>query len=397
MSTELRRISKQVGGINIACVSDIHLESKRTPTELIISNLNAYLTNDRVFNGLDVLFIAGDVFDDNIPLSRVGSTAVMSWIHRLILLSIKHKVCVRVLEGTPSHDRAQSKHFITERDNVYNAVGVRADVEYMDTLSVEPLVFSHRSLNVLYVPDEWGPAQSTLEQVDELMRSRGLTQFDLAIMHGTFDFQNPIIAHHSGVHKSEEYSKRAKLIFIGHEHTARTLGNIIAQGSFDRLEHGQEQPKGYVRVKILDDDSYVAHRVINKTAAVYKTIICKSDDIEAMYEQVHALANSHECDAHLCIETHKASPMAQSLTYFEKNYPQHTWKLSLKDPKGVPKAVVGAALTQIPTSLILNEHTLLDLCEQQARAVSVADADISSVLAIITQAMQADKPSKGVS
>jgi len=391
MSTEYSRQPKHDGYIHVACVSDIHLESKRTPTDLIIRNLNTYLTNDRVFKDLDVLFLAGDVFDNNIALSRPHCTSVMSWMQHLILLSIKHKVCVRVLEGTPSHDRAQSRHFITKRDDIYHAVGVRADIEYFDTLSVEALVFTNRTLQVLYVPDEWGPAQSTLEQVDELMHSRGLNRFDLAVMHGTFDFQNPIIAHHAGTHKSEEYSKRAKLIFIGHEHTARTQGNIIAQGSFDRLEHGQEQPKGYIRVKILEDDSYIAQRVVNKTAAVFKTIICKSDDVEAMYEDVHATARSLEDGSHVCIETFKSSAMAQSLTYFERNYPQHVWKLSLKDSKASKEILADATLTQIPSSIVLNEHTLLGLCEQQAKFKCVADGDIAGVLDIIKQVMQTSK------
>ncbi len=373
--------------LSAGCVSDIHLGHKKTRTADIISNLDTYLTNDKVFKSLDVLFLAGDVFDDVVSLSRRESNIITSWIYRTILLSIKHKVAIRVLEGTPSHDRAQSKHFETKVADIFESSGVLADVKYIDTLSVEQLKIGDKSYYILYVPDELGPAQQTLERVDELLLSRDLSRFDIAVMHGTFDFQNPIIAHHTGTHRSQEYLNRCKLVFIGHEHNPKSLEHIHAQGSFDRLEHGQEHPKGYLKAKIYPDGHYEMQSVHNKGAIIYKTIICRSDDIENEYRKVEKAAFGLVDGSHVCIQTTKQSPMAHCLPIFENKYPLLHWKVNLKDDSKAAPIEIGVTLSQDYTPIVINEYTLLDLVMQQASYMDLSADSINNIILEVKEVM----------
>ena len=64
------------------------------------------------------------------------------------------------------------------------------------------------------------------------------------------------------------------LIFIGHVHKSSQYGRIIAQGSFDRLSHGEEDPKGHMRATRKTDGTHDIVFIENKKAKKYITISC---------------------------------------------------------------------------------------------------------------------------
>src|SRR5690606_24238089 len=96
-------------------------------------------------------------------------------------------VAVRVLEGTPSHDREQSKRFVVINESVGK---IGADLVYIDELSIR---YEERfDMNLLFVPDELNHDPNiTLAQVQELMAERNLEKVDFAFMHGQFEYQLP--------------------------------------------------------------------------------------------------------------------------------------------------------------------------------------------------------------
>ena len=55
--------------LNIACISDIHLGNKRNNARNIIKNLYAAFPDNSKTGELDIIFIAGDVFDSLFSLS----------------------------------------------------------------------------------------------------------------------------------------------------------------------------------------------------------------------------------------------------------------------------------------------------------------------------------------
>ena len=145
---------------------------------------------------------------------------------------------------------------------------------YVDTVHVE---FLHKEgLYILYVPDEAASDKDkVLELVDQAMKEAQVSQVDIAIMHGAFTYQIPIKSNQ--FHDEHEYLKRVKgLIHIGHIHTRSSYQRIIAQGSFDRLSHNEEEAKGAVIAQYKDGD-YTWDFVDNKKAKIYKSIRIKKD------------------------------------------------------------------------------------------------------------------------
>ena len=91
--------------LRVGVASDIHLGHARNKAEFIIANLNHCFSNDAYFSTVDLVVLAGDVFDNGMPLSSEDVSHIDMWVAKLLRLCHKHKVMLRVLEGTPSHDR----------------------------------------------------------------------------------------------------------------------------------------------------------------------------------------------------------------------------------------------------------------------------------------------------
>jgi DNA repair exonuclease SbcCD nuclease subunit len=254
--------------LSIANLSDIHLGHGQTSTVDIISRLKLALPDDSETATLDLIIISGDLFDTVLSYSDPILHLIHEWMVGLLRLCRRHDIQLRVLEGTPSHDRGQPRHF--ETLNEFLALG--ADLKYVDTLSVE--LNTKLGISILYIPDEWeANPDDTWEQAKEVVSSHGLEKVDFAVMHGMFEYQLP--AHLTFTHhKSDRYLELVRgYIFIGHVHNTSTYERILVPGSFDRLCHGEEENKGHWRVKTdltFTDDEIVF--VVNKLACPYVEI-----------------------------------------------------------------------------------------------------------------------------
>ena len=63
--------------------SDIHLGHKNTPTEHIIRSFKTHILNDKN-KDIDVLFIAGDLFDHLLYLNTKEAQQSIAFIHHLL-------------------------------------------------------------------------------------------------------------------------------------------------------------------------------------------------------------------------------------------------------------------------------------------------------------------------
>ena len=96
--------------ISYLVLSDIHLGHNINKTENIINNLQIYFKeNYKEFSKLDMICIAGDVFDKLLVSSSIDFLLATEWLTELIVFCKQHDIILRILEGTPSHDRNQSK------------------------------------------------------------------------------------------------------------------------------------------------------------------------------------------------------------------------------------------------------------------------------------------------
>lgn len=262
--------------IKYLVLSDIHLGHNINKTEYIIANLQSYFnTNYKEFSKLDMICLAGDVFDKLLVSSGIDFLLATEWLTELIIFCKQHNIVLRILEGTPSHDRAQSK-VIT---SIINKLGIELDYKYIDTLYIEH--HDILGINILYIPDEYKhKAEDTYKEVKELLLERKIKQVDIAFIHGQFHYQLPMVKLDSS-HNMEDYLNIVKYyISVGHIHTPSVYERIIAQGSFDRLAHNEEEEKGGVVITISNNGEMSFKFVYNKNAMIFKTYHFENETLE---------------------------------------------------------------------------------------------------------------------
>lgn len=311
--------------LRIACISDIHLGHKRNKAKDIIKNLDTYLNNDKFLKSIDLLILAGDVFDELLHVSSEDMDHIDFWIAKLLRKCQRFGIYVRVLEGTPSHDRGQSRRFVVVNEINRKAGQIDAQLKYIDTLSIEYI--PKFDIHVLYMPDEWGPtAQDTLDQVRTLLVQHQLTQVDYGVFHGCFGYQLPSHIPHIPRHSEEDYlGIVSRLIFIGHVHTHTTYDRIVAQGSFDRLSHNEEEPKGFVKAVVQPNGEYTLTFIENKGACIYKTITCRDESVTESLMMIENQIQGLPYESNVRIEAFHTNPILSNLSVIKERWPLLNW------------------------------------------------------------------------
>lgn len=253
--------------------SDIHLGHPRTPTKHIIQSFKTHILS-KSNSDIQVLFISGDLFDRLLDLNSIEVHYIIEFFNYLLTYCYTNNIQLRVLEGTPSHDWNQSSILLKLNDIRTN----KCDLAYHKELTIEYV--SSIQKYVLYIPDEWTSSHQSLElQIKSKLDSLNISNVDIAVLHGQFKYQLAIKSHNAFYFKEEYFLSLVKgYIHIGHYHMFSTLDRIIANGSLERLAHGEESPKGYV---IVQDNSYLFKE--NTDAYTYTTInITKSTTLEKL-------------------------------------------------------------------------------------------------------------------
>lgn len=248
--------------------SDIHLGHNKCPTSHVISSFKSQILTEEN-KTIQVLFIAGDLFDQLLDLNSKEVHLIIEFFNYLLSYCTINNIKLRVLEGTPSHDNSQSEILVKLNDIRDN----KCDLIYHKHLDIEYI----ESINkyVLYIPDEWTNSHQELEtQINQKLQQHHISQVDIAILHGQFKYQfagKP----YKGFHFEEDYflSLVKGYIHIGHYHNYSTFDRIIANGSLERLAHGEENPKGYILVKdnvpiFIENTNAFTFKTINVTSSV---------------------------------------------------------------------------------------------------------------------------------
>lgn len=360
--------TKVPGYLNLATISDIHLNHPRTKTNEIIAKLTKEFRYDDKTAELDVLVIAGDLFDSVMMHSEETAFAAQTFITYLLKLCRDLNIKLRVLEGTPSHDRNQSKHFVT----INEAMDQKCDLKYVDILDIEYI--EQYDINVLYIPDEWHHDHEVIwNQVCAAMQTKGLSHVDFIVMHGMFDYQVPRglkLPHHN----SDDYQAICKhLITIGHYHTQSRLGKILAQGSFDRLCHGQEEDKGYYRCKVCLENPELTEVtfVVNQAAKVYKTLAVQHMTLdEVMQRYPDRYLETFRDDSYVRF-THSGDPSVlaylQSLRLSNRKVNMEFKKIDLEGKKKEDSTVVQWGVISVDP---INRRTIQSMVLERLNAKS---------------------------
>ena len=286
--------------LKIANFNDIHLGHRRTPTIDTIACFDTVLDNEVEVSTWDIIVLTGDLFDSLLYLTNIYLDEIMTFITRLIQLSIKHDIVVRILEGTPAHDHKQSALvlYLNKVIETVNNNNTKADVKHVTELSIEYI--EKLNLNVLYVPDEWNldPLDTYYEAL-ELMKNKSLEQVDICLLHGAFNYQIDAKLNPKS-HPEELWSKIVKYyIFSGHVHFPSKWENILVAGSFNRLAHGEEHPKGWLTVELFTTGE---HRILfheNKHATIYRTLDVGNKSLESVLELVKEECSTYPKRSHI--------------------------------------------------------------------------------------------------
>lgn len=361
--------------LRIAEVSDVHLLHPRTPTKHILENLRRCI-NDKLLCNIDILVIAGDLFDREGSFSDPNVHLCIRWMAELLQMVNRHNVWLYVLEGTPSHDRKQSLCFSTLLDAVFPQYS-NPKINYITELNI--VHNPEFNIDILFVPDEVHyDTFTTRTCVQEQLHQRGISQVDYAVMHGIFDFQVPEVIKAHIKHDSEFYLSIVRhLIFIGHDHSPQVRGRIAVSGSFDRLSHNEEHKKGMVRAIVEDDGEFVFEFIENKYALPYVTIHVRGQDTEDIFKSIAKKVEKLPEGAHVRILTEAGNSLLVGLKQLAQINPTLNWKVETKEKKKVDP--IRSDVQQKKQALIVNEQTVNGLLQKRLRDKSVPQLVIDRV------------------
>lgn len=306
--------------VKLATLSDVHLGHHVNHAYLIIANLLKAFKDDAHTAALDIIFIAGDLYDRLLSLPHADVQVIDRWMISFLRLCVKHDILIRVLEGTPSHDWRQSERMVSLNED--HAIG--AKLHYVKTLEVEYIPEIER--HVLYIPDQFTDStDKTLGLAQEALRAKGLEKVDLAIMHGHFDVQVPDIPD-IPKHSAEAYLAMVnELIFIGHDHRFFIHERIIAQGSFDRLAHGEEADKGHVRAELMGDGTFKADFVVNEGALKFVSVDVQNLSAEESLLKIKPVANALPEGSHIRLLVDLKHPLIKNTSVLYRAWPLLNW------------------------------------------------------------------------
>lgn len=325
--------------------SDIHFGHKNTPTRHIIESFTHSILNE-ANRSITALFIAGDLFDHLLYLNTTEAQQIMQFFHRLLNYCCDNDIALKVLEGTPSHDWYQSSMLAKIND----VRSHKAQLTYMKALDIE--YCDRLQKHILYIPDEWCNNQEDLDvQIRTRMLELGLVQVDMAILHGAFRYQAKGVPVGSFLYDEAYFLGLVRgLIHIGHYHVHTHLDRIVAQGSLERLAHGEEDPKGYVLAN-SEDHSWVF--VQNPRAYTYKTIhVTAGMDLNKLDKAVR----KHPAQSHIRLAMKSDHPFNLAYKDLSLRYLDYHLKKLIKDTSA------NSSVTYILSedALQLPDHSVLE-------------------------------------
>lgn len=359
--------------LRIASVSDIHLGHPKNRAEYIVNNLFQAFPNNVTTGQLDIILIAGDLFDRALMLTNDDVLKIDEFIIHLLRVCKKYDIMLIILEGTPSHDRHQPARI----PFLNNATGINANVLYVDELSIKYI--DKFNIHVLFVPDECRPTtDKILEDTYALLKEHQLTKVDYAFMHGSFDYQVPAVAK-CPKHDSKAYLDIVdKLIFIGHEHTRSNHERIYAQGSFDRLTHGDEVPKGHYRATVRSREDYHIEFIVNHNARTFITIDVSDLDIDESMKKIESMVSKLNHFSFVRIKANKGHPILSSILLLEKEWNTFHWSKMEVDTETTLKEIETIDLT-VYTPITITNSNIVDLFLTRVNKQDNLDLEIVTI------------------
>lgn len=302
-------------------ITDVHTLNDAVPTRRIAHEFLTVVEEAGVRLGglqnLDYLKLTGDFFDTIGLMTREDGAAAVGLISAILNLCAVNDIKLRVLEGTPSHDNKQNKHFV-ELNEVRQKP---CDLRYIEDIE---LYTEEDGLRVIAVPDKArGTCDKIKAEVAKLLSNEPSGKVDLMLTHGTY------LHHHLpgvlDVHDGQWYSSKVEyLVLNGHIHTPSFRDRILTGGSLTRLNHGEEEAKG-AHLITLDRTArtFEVEFIENKGATLFNTYSYPQASIEEIQEDVVRQLETAPrlAEGHIRILHPKGLPIKELVKVLGKTYP----------------------------------------------------------------------------
>ena len=253
----------------IATIADLHggaFNAKKWFDELS----EGFLKKIKKLDKLDVVFIAGDLFDDKISANSDHAQLLIKFMTKLITICNEKKAVLRIIKGTESHDNRQL-HLLEPLIELANH-----NFKIIHTVESEQLA---PDLRVLYIPEEY--MNNPTEYYNGYL-GEDVEPYDIIIGHGLID-KAAFIA---SIQESEQTMAKAPIlkvksllekskgpIYYGHIHKPFKYDRFRYVGSYSRWAFGEEEEKGFLITEYYPETGEFTEDFIpNKHATKYDTV-----------------------------------------------------------------------------------------------------------------------------
>ena len=252
-------------------LTDLHIGRPFVPPSMVHEHLVKYLYPQ--LPHIQLLAIVGDFFDRLCNLNSDDGIYAALIVDELIQYAERYQFYIRVVRGTFSHDRYQNRLFLTK--NYRNPVMLhnRPLVRVIDNIELE--LFDDLKISVVYCPDDQ-PYQDVTQAVIDVIEAHKLKQVDFLFSHGYWEHLLPKgltqLPHNTLIyHRLEPYIQGA--VLNGHVHTPNIHKKVFNGGSFERLQHGEEEDKGYFLLTYTPSKHKVRYEfIVNEDTIPFVTI-----------------------------------------------------------------------------------------------------------------------------
>lgn len=366
--------------LNVISIHDHHLFHDNMDTEELIRKLSKVIGDNPDFAKCDVLSFAGDFFDHLVYFNDPDTYLAKRFIRHVLTMCKKYDVALKIVEGTPSHDAKQCQAFEDENESIGARLyyGKTLEIEYDEILD----------MYTMYVPDQLGDPQTVYESARQLLEKWNLDKVDLIILHGQFRYQFPHLQK-IPCHDDELWGELTNtVIFSGHVHkqSQSPNGKVLVAGSFDRMIHGEEGPKGYYNVTFQQNGNHDIKWIENEESFIFKTIDVRYLKPEDTFQHIQEQISKTSEEGSYRILVNKEDSFTQSLQELRKCFPLAKIKMQIEESlKKIEegKSFELAETTFKPIEITPDNIESLAREELKLKFPEVSDEEIEEILTLI--------------
>lgn len=271
--------------LRLVSFSDLHMGHPK----ILASNMQDHVKQHLFpyIKNSNIVLSGGDFFHRLLNFGTPSSIAVLSLVEEFLDLISQNNITCRILRGTFLHDRLQNTIFNALTDASSRFI----DIKCIDILCVEYL--EKYDLRILYIPDNlpYANKSEVMESIYNLLELNDWEYVDIVVGHGYFEHVLPPDIPHapSIIFSIQDFKDIIKgYILMGHVHTSSKYKNVLYNGSFERLSHGEEENKGFYLVE-RTNDIWKNTFIVNESSTLFSTIKPNGNTVSELQENMDKL------------------------------------------------------------------------------------------------------------